>query len=99
VLPVSVTVPPDGVSTPLLGSLTLAEAAEPIATELNASPATAATIAPRLSRAARISVFTGSLLVGLSVCASVLLFGDLPRTGGEPWLRVRLNRYPIRPVT
>ena len=77
-LPVSVTVPPDGFSTPLFGSLTLdAEAAELMTTELSASPAAAATIAPRLNRAARINVFTDSLLVRWLVCASVVLFGDL----------------------
>ena len=63
VLPVSVTVPPDGVSTPLFGSLTLAEAAELITIELNARPVTAAMITPRFSRAARCNFFTGSLLV------------------------------------
>src|SRR5580658_4733060 len=57
VLPVSVTVPPDGVSTPLLGSLTLAaDATEPRTAELKARAATVATTAPRVSHAARINV-------------------------------------------
>ena len=86
VLPVSVTVPPEGVSTPLFGSLTLAaEAAELMTTELSASPAAAATIAPRLNRAARINVFTGSLLVRWLVCASVVLFGDLVGPNADRW--------------
>jgi hypothetical protein len=65
VLPVSVRVPPDGDSTPLLGSLVLAaEAAEVRTTELSARPATAQAITPVFSRVVPINLFTGSLLVG-----------------------------------
>jgi hypothetical protein len=75
VLPVSVTVPPEGVSTPLLGSLALAEAAEVRTTELSARPATAAATNPVLSRVVPINLITGFLLVRWLVrcCAGVNL--------------------------
>ena len=63
VLPVSVTWPPDGFSTPPEGSLAAAPAAVLRTTELSASPAAATAITPRRSRVALISFVTGSLLV------------------------------------
>jgi hypothetical protein len=63
VLPVSVTVPAGGFSTPLLGSLTLADAAVLRTTELSARPTAARAITPTRNRVALISFVTGSLLV------------------------------------
>jgi hypothetical protein len=64
VLPVSLTVPPVGVSTPLLGSLTLADAAALLrTTELSARHAATTAIDPRVSRVVPIDLVTGSLLV------------------------------------
>jgi hypothetical protein len=64
VLPVSLTIPPVGVSTPLDGSLTLADAAELLrTTELSARHAALTAIIPRVSRVVPINLVTGSLLV------------------------------------
>jgi hypothetical protein len=62
-----VTVPPEGVSTPLLGSRLLADAVVLKTTELSASPAVNAAIAPIFKRVVPINFFTGSLLVRVVV--------------------------------
>ena len=81
VLPVSVTEPPEGFST--VFSVTLAAeaaVANPNAAEPSASPDATATSTPRLSRAARIEVFTDFLPcvgVGVVCCLLWVWFGLL----------------------
>jgi hypothetical protein len=92
-------VPPDGDSTPLLGSLMLApEAAEPNAAELKASAATVATIAPRMSQVARFSFFTGvspsQVMVVVAVSSDVGVSGGVSRS-----VTTHPVCHPIRPVT
>jgi hypothetical protein len=75
VLPVSVTVPPEGFSTVFRVTLAAeAAVAKPIAVEPSASPDAMATSTPRFRRAARIDFFTDFLpRVGVGVGLSLAL--------------------------